>query len=261
MRVAALHKKCLAVHFGILNSGYSMNNKKIKSVLITGAAGGLGAALSKCAAIKGWQVIMMDKNKRGLERQYDVIVAAGGVAPILHPMDLAALNPAVCEQMLGALQEQLEGLDALVHCAISFKGLQPLDLIEPTDWLEQIQVNVNAPWLLTTQCIPLLKKTESAALVFILDGQPESKALWGAYGVSKAATEAMANQFYAELRNSPVRVYAIDPGPMRTALRASVYHSEHPAEVMNPEAIAEKFLRIIENEEQGMYCGINLQTD
>lgn len=237
-----------------------MNSDKRKSALITGAAGGLGSALSRRAAIKGWQVIMMDKNKRGLERLHDEIVAAGGVAPILHPMDLAILSPAACEQMLCALHKQLDGLDALVHCAISFKGLQPLDLIEPTDWLEQIQVNVNAPWLLTTQCMPVLQKAASASLIFILDGQPDSKALWGAYGISKAATKAMANQFWAELQNSPVRVYAIDPGPMRTSLRASVYHSEHPADVANPQASAEKILLIMEKEGPGFESEINLQT-
>jgi NAD(P)-dependent dehydrogenase (short-subunit alcohol dehydrogenase family) len=257
----ALHEKCWAVHCGSLDIGFSMDHKKRKSVLITGAAGGLGSALSMCAAIGGWQVIMMDKNKRGLERHCDEIVAAGGVAPILHPMDLAALNPPACKQLLCALQEQLGGLNALVHCAVSFRGLQPLDLIEPTDWLEQIQVNVNAPWLLSTQCMPVLQKAKTASLIFILDDQPESKALWGAYGVSKASTKAMANQFFAELQNSPIRVHAIDPGPMRSALRASVYHSEHPGDVQAPEAAAANIFRLMEHDASGLESEVNIQAD
>ncbi len=223
-----------------------MTHDNIKTVLVTGAAGGLGSALCRAAAANNWLVVMIDKDKRALERRYDAIVSAGGVEPYLHPMDLSAIGPADCEQLVTALQQQFTGLDALVHCAVSFSGLQPLDLIEPQDWLEQIQVNVNAPWLLSVRLVPLLRSRDSASLIFMLDEQAKSKALWGAYGVSKAAVQALAEHFRAELINTSVRVHAVDPGPMRTSLRSAVYHSENPTDVASAEVKAAGILSILQ---------------
>ena len=222
----------------------AQNNGRV--MLITGAAGGLGSALSMVAAVNGWQVIMLDKNKRGLEKHYDAIVSAGGNEPILQPLDLSAMGPADCQQLVTAVQQQCTGLDALVHCAVSFSGLQPLDLVVPEGWLEQMQVNVNAPWLLSVSFLPLLRARAVSSLIFVLDEQAKSKALWGAYGVSKAAVQALADHFRAELINTKVCVHAVEPGPMRTSLRSSVYHSENPAEVGTADPKARQLLAMVE---------------
>ena len=227
-----------------------MKSERTKSVLITGAAGGLGSALSRVASLGGWRVVMIDKDKRGLESTYDAIVSAGGVEPYLQTVDLASIGPGDCQQLADALQQQLGHLDALVHCAVAFQGLQPLDLIKPEIWLQQIQVNVNVPWLLSIKLMPLLKLGVPSCLVFILDQQVDSKPLWGTYGLSKAAVKALAAQFESELRTSGVRVHGIDPGPMRTSLRSSVYHSENPNEVKAPETRARQLLSILEQSEQ-----------
>lgn len=224
-----------------------MNSNQRKSMLVTGAAGGLGSALSMAAAVSGWQVVMLDKDKRGLERHYDAIAAAGGVEPFLQPIDLAAIGPADCQELSAAMQDQVGGLDALIHCAVSFAGLQPLDLIKPEDWLEQMQINVNAPWLISISLVPLLRLREKSSLIFMLDGQADSKALWGCYGVSKSAISGLAGQFKAELKSTHVCVHAIDPGPMRTALRSSVFHSENPSDAAPTGIKATQLLSILEN--------------
>jgi NAD(P)-dependent dehydrogenase (short-subunit alcohol dehydrogenase family) len=197
------------------------------------------------AAASGWLTILIDKNKRALERLYDEIVRAGGVEPFLQILDLAAVGPDECDKLLLALESEAGGLDALVHCAVSFSGLQPLDLLEPNEWLNQLQVNLNAPWMLTVKCLPFLKKSPQASVLFLLDGQPKSKALWGAYGVSKAGLQALAEQFNAELKGSGICVHAVDPGPMRTSLRSSVFHSEHPASVRTPDQVAEQLVALL----------------
>lgn len=223
-----------------------MNSERTKSLLITGAAGGLGSALSKVASLAGWRVVMIDKDKRGLEVSFDDIVSAGGVEPLLQTVDLAKVGPDDCQILVDALQEQLGCLNALVHCAVAFKGLQPLDLIVPSDWLQEIQVNVNAPWLLSVMLLPLLKKGAPSKLIFLVDQQVDSKPLWGTYGLSKAAIMTLAGQFESELVNSGVRVHSVDPGPMRTSLRSSVYHSENPHDVTAPEIRAKQLLTILE---------------
>ncbi len=229
-----------------------------RAMLITGAAGGLGSALSMVAAVKGWRVIMLDKDIRGLERHYDDIVVAGGVEPYLQVMDLAVMGPAHCAQLVAAVQDQVGGLDAVVHCAVSFAGLQPLDLIEPEDWLQQIQVNVNAPWLVSVSLLPLLHLQRQSSLVFILDRQADSKALWGCYAVSKSAIKGLAAQFKAELTSTNVHVHTIDPGPMRTPLRSSVFHSENPLNVTSADVKAKKLLSILENADRQRAFQINL---
>lgn len=224
-----------------------MNPIRTKAILITGAAGGLGSALSTVAAVSGWQVIMIDKDKRALEKLYDKIVSAGGKEPCLQPLDLSAMGPADCQQLVSAVYTQFGGLDALVHCAVSFSGLQPLDLIEPESWLEQMQVNVNAPWLLSVSLLPLLRARKMSSLIFVVDGQAKSKALWGAYGVSKSAIHALAEHFRAELINTNICVQTVEPGPMRTSLRSSVFHSENPMDVEPAETKAERLLSILEH--------------
>jgi NAD(P)-dependent dehydrogenase (short-subunit alcohol dehydrogenase family) len=235
-----------------------MKSERTKSLLVTGAAGGLGSALSKVAAIGGWRVVMIDKDKRGLESAYDAIISAGGIEPYLQTVDLATIGPDDCQQVADALQEKLGCLDALVHCAVAFKGLQPLDLIEPEIWLQQLQVNLNVPWLLSIKLMPLLKLGLPSSLIFILDKQADSKPLWGTYGLSKAATRALVAQFESELRSSGVRVHGIDPGPMRTSLRSSVYHSENPNDLIAPEVRARQLLSILEQSARAGECFIDL---
>lgn len=235
-----------------------MNSERAKSVLITGAAGGLGSALSMVASLAGWRVVMIDIDKRGLESAFDAIVSAGGVEPFLQTIDLARVGPEDCQFLLVALQERLGSLNALVHCAVAFDGLQPLDLIEPDVWLHHIQVNVNAPWLLSIKLLPLLRQGAPSNLIFVLDQLVVSKPLWGTYGLSKAAIRSLAGQFESELRNSGVRVLGIDPGPMRTSLRASVYHSENPRKVTAPEVRARQLLSILEHGETTAGCYVDL---
>jgi NAD(P)-dependent dehydrogenase (short-subunit alcohol dehydrogenase family) len=237
-----------------------MSSVEEKTMVITGAAGGLGSALSMVASVNGWQVFLLDRNKRALELLYDAIVAAGGVEPYLHILDLANAGPLDYSQIVTAMQPQTGGLDALVHCAVSFDGLQPMDLIEPEVWLRQMQVNVNAPWLLSVNLLPLLRLRRSASLIFLHDEQPNSKALWGAYGVSKAATKALAAQFRAELRGASICVHAIDPGAMRTSLRSSIFHSENPANVPSAEFKATQLLSILQHPDKLRDFSINLTS-
>jgi len=224
-----------------------MDPRRTKTILVTGAAGGLGSALSMLAAVSGWQVIMIDKDNRALEKLYDAIVASGGIEPVLHPLDLCAIGPEECQHLVVALQQQFAGLDALVHCAVFFPGLQPLDLIEPESWLKQMQVNINAPWLLSVSLLPLLRVPILSSLIFVLDEQARSKALWGASGVGKAAIQALADQFRAELIGSTICVHAVEPGAMRTSLRSSVYHSENPASVGTTGSKAGQILSLLEH--------------
>jgi NAD(P)-dependent dehydrogenase (short-subunit alcohol dehydrogenase family) len=109
-----------------------------------------------------------------------------------------------------------------------------------------MQVNVNAPWLLSCACLPLLRNAERGRLFFLLDDlEVVTDAYWGAYGTAKAALSGMVRQFAASLSNTGLVVHAVNPGPMRTAFRAKVYHAENPLEQPEPEIAAAKILSML----------------
>ena len=215
-------------------------------VLITGAGGALGAELAVQVAADGWEPVLLDRRLAVLEPVRQRILAAGRPEPILLPLDLATLNPDRCAEIVTALKTGPGRLDALVHCAAAFDGLRPMEQIEPSTWLYDFQVNVHAAWLLSVQALQLLRASAAATLVFVLDDlERMAGAHWGAYGVSKWALDAMAAQFAAELRRSSVRVCAVDPGPLRSPLRAAAFHTEDPAAVQPASRPAGKILQLL----------------
>lgn len=210
-----------------------------KTILITGAAGGLGSALALQCANFGAELVLLDKDRRGLSSLSDQLTEQGLAAPGLYPMDLAGAGVDDFDDLAGILESEYGGLHALIHCALDFEGLQPLDQVQPQDWLRSMQVNVNAPWLLSCALLPLLKKSQSGRLFFLLDElKTVTGAYWGAYGAGKAALTGLVRQFSASLNHSNVLVRGINPGAMRTGFRAKVYHAENPMDQPEPKAAA-----------------------
>ncbi len=217
-----------------------------KTILITGAAGGLGAALAMACAAENAGLVLLDKNRRALGDLSDRIVAQGGPPPGLYPLDLAGAGIDEFDELAEVIQSGFGGLQALVHCAVEFEGLQPLQQIEPRQWLKSMQVNVNAPWLLSCACLPMLKTSQNGRLFFILeDLEKISGAYWGPYGTSKSALAGLVKQFDEELGNTPVTVKGINPGSMRTGFRAKVFHAEDPIEQPEPSIAARKITAML----------------
>jgi NAD(P)-dependent dehydrogenase (short-subunit alcohol dehydrogenase family) len=121
-----------------------------------------------------------------------------------------------------------------------------LEQVQPQDWLQSMQVNVNAPWLLTCSLLPLLRQSENGRLFFLLDDlDTVTDAYWGAYGTAKAALTGMVRQFAASLNHTSISVRGIIPGPMRTAFRARVYHAENPMDQPCPSIMARKITTML----------------
>jgi NAD(P)-dependent dehydrogenase (short-subunit alcohol dehydrogenase family) len=208
-------------------------------VLITGAYGGLGSAVARAAAGAGATVVLTGKRKRQLEQLYDAMQREGLPEPVLHPLDMEAALPRDYEALAEGLQRDLGRLDGIVHAAASFAGLMPIAMHKPDAWLRSLHVNVSAPFALTQACLPLLTAAADSAVVFVLDN-PElvQRAHWGAYGVSKAALERFVAILHEEHDESALRVHALLPAPMRTALRRMAYFGEDTMQQPSPEATA-----------------------
>jgi NAD(P)-dependent dehydrogenase (short-subunit alcohol dehydrogenase family) len=229
-----------------------------KTILITGAVGGLGSALAlRCAEI-GAELVLLDKNRSGLSLLSDKITDKGWMSPGLYPMDLAGAGTDDFNDLVDTITSEFGGLHALVHCALDFHSLQPLEQIQPQEWLKSMQVNVNAPWLLTCSLLPLLKQSECGKLIFLLDDiEKVTGAFWGSYGIGKAALIGLVKQFSDTLSHTSVCVHGIIPGPMRTSFRSKVYHAENPLDQPDPAIVASKIASIL----SGHNPGSDLITD
>jgi NAD(P)-dependent dehydrogenase (short-subunit alcohol dehydrogenase family) len=223
---------------------------KKTTAIVTGAAGSLGSELSFKLAESGWNVVMLDKNLRGLEKAYDRIGEGAPGEALLHHLDLAEATPEVFEQLLDSVNGEMGGVDALVHCAAHFESLTPLEHIQPHEWLMSMQVNLNSPWLLSAMALPYLRDSGSGRLIYLLEdlGKVDGP-LWGAYGVAKHALRALVQQMAAECRTGPLEVRGVNPGPMCSPIRTRVYHSENPADMPSAELAAARIASYLDGEE------------
>ena len=192
-------------------------------ILVSGAHGGLGSAAAVACAQAGATVVLLGRKVPKLNRVYDA-VAQAGAEPLLYPLDLEGATPDDYAELADRLRAELGRLDGVLHCAVEFKGLTPLEHTDPAAFARVMHVNLTAPWWLSQACLPLLRQSQDAALVFALDdlervGQP----YWGAYGIAEHGLAAMVGMLHAELASSSVRVSAMQPGPMRTGLRSRAY--------------------------------------
>ena len=207
-------------------------------VLVTGAHGGLGAEAAKACARAGATVVLLGRRLPKLNRVYDAVKALGP-EPALYPVALAGADPADYAQLAEKIASELGGLHGLLHCAAEFTGLAPLEATEPEAFVRCLHVNFTAPWLLTQACLPWLRKSGDSAVVFTTDDPARvGKAYWGAYGLAKQGLAALVSQLSAETDQTPVRVAGLEPGPMRTDLRARAYADEAQLRVPAPAAYA-----------------------
>ena len=196
-------------------------------VLVAGATGGLGRATSLAAAAAGATVVLLGRKVRALEAVYDEIERLGAPQPAVYPMDLAGATPRDYADLAASIERECGRLDGIVHAAAHFDGLQPFDQQKPEEWMRTQQVNVTAPFQLTQACMPLLRDSPDAAIVFVLDDPARTgKAFWGGYGVAKHALAGLASIVHEETERSRVRTHALLPAPMRTVLRRAAYYGE-----------------------------------
>ena len=210
-----------------------------KTALVTGASRGIGYATAKTLAAAGAQVVALARTVGGLEELDDEIRAiktARGPAPetILIPADLTDAESMAA--LPGALAERFGKLDILVANAGALGELAPIPDISEKAWREVFNVNVDANWRLLRLLDPLLRASGGARIAALTSrvGGAEPRAFWGAYAASKAALEMLFKTYAEELRNTPHRVAIIDPGAMRTKMRAAAMPGEDPAALPDP---------------------------
>ena len=215
-------------------------------ILITGAGDGIGRAVALGAARHGATVVLLGKTVSKLEAVYDQIEASRAPAAAIYPLHLEGATPADYDQLALTLQENFGRLDGLLHNAALLPYLSRLKDYEPEDWMKVMQVNLNAPFLLTQSCYDLLAAAPDASLIFTSDSYGvTAKPFWGAYGVSKAALEFSARTWAEEVGQTAIRTNVIDPGPTLTALRKRVFPGEANSTLKTPDSLVQMYLWLL----------------
>jgi NAD(P)-dependent dehydrogenase (short-subunit alcohol dehydrogenase family) len=216
-------------------------------ILITGAGGGLGGALATACAELGARVVLCGRKVPKLERLYDDILAVGGPRPSIAPLDLERADATHYDALASAVRNEFGRLDGLVHAAGLLGERAPIEHYDVPTWMKVMHVNVNAPFILTRALLPLLRVSEDASVVFVTSGvSVQGRAYWGAYAASKFALEGLTQVLADETDTvTRIRVNSVNPGKMRTSMRAKAYPGEDPATVPLPQDVLAPFLYLL----------------
>src|SRR3712207_602824 len=210
--------------------------------LVTGASRGIGRAAALAYAKAGAHVIALARTQGALEELDDAIREAGSSATLV-PADLCDFD--ALDRLGAAIRERWGKLDVLLGNAGLLGELAPLSHIDQPVWDAVMAVNVTANWRLIRSLDPLLRKSDTGRAIFLSSGAAHKcTAYWGPYSVSKAALEALVRTYAAETATTPVRVMLVNPGPLRTRMRAAAMPGEDPQTLRTPEELAPHLVRL-----------------
>jgi NAD(P)-dependent dehydrogenase (short-subunit alcohol dehydrogenase family) len=207
-----------------------------KVILITGASDGIGKATAKECARQGATVIIHGKTTPKLELLYDEILQAGYTEPVIYPLDLEKITPEDCETLNDVIGNEFGKLDGLFNNAGWLGASTPIQQYNMKLWYQVMQINLNAAFMLTQACLPLLNNEEPSSIVFTLD--EKNTAYWGAYGVSKAGLRSLMEILADEVENTSINVKGLLPGNVKTNFRTRAFPAEDPSTLESPDEVA-----------------------
>ncbi|MFW7213865.1 YciK family oxidoreductase [Enterobacter sp. BNK-22] len=212
-------------------------------ILVTGASDGIGREAALTYAEYGASVILTGRNEEKLKGVAQEIEAASGIPARWYTLDLLTCTPTSCQELAHRISTHYPRLDGVLHNAGLLGEVRPMDEQDPEIWQKVMQVNVNGTFFLTQALLPLLLKSDSGSLVFTSSSVGrEGRANWGAYAVSKFATEGMMQVLAEEYQSRHLRVNCINPGGTRTKMRASAFPTEDPQKLKTPADIMPLYL-------------------
>jgi NAD(P)-dependent dehydrogenase (short-subunit alcohol dehydrogenase family) len=225
-----------------------------RTILVTGASGGFGRALALASASAGASVVLAGRNGAKLDRLYDEIIAAGALEPAIVQLDFASATAADYDRLSETIDREFGKLDGLVHAAALLGDRTPLEQYNVPTWCRVLHVNLTAPFILTQVLLPNLRKSPDASVIFVSSSVArQPRAYWGAYAVSKAGLEALRSLLAQELEGEEnIRINSINPGRMRTAMRAAAYPAEDPNSLPQPATVTAQFLYLLSAQGRGI---------
>lgn len=223
-------------------------------VLITGASDGIGRALALHSASLGAQVVLHGRNVGKLEKVYDEIEAIEGAPrPSIAVMDLASANSESYTTVAQSIEQEFGRLDGLVLNASMLGERFSIEQYDAVMWQRVMHVNVTSAFAMTQVFLPLLRQSEDATVIYTSSGVGRTgKAFWGAYAVSKFATEGLSQVLADEHRHGDLRSNCINPGPTRTQMRLEAYPAEDRDKLKRPEEILATYVYLLGPDSKGI---------
>lgn len=216
-------------------------------ILITGASDGIGRALAIHSAELGAQVILHGRNVGKLEAVYDDIEAIDGtLRPSIAVLDLATATSEAYLSLADSLATEFGRLDGLVHNAGILGNRFSIEQYDAAEWQQVMHVNVTACFALTQVCLPMVRESDGGSIIFTSSGVGrKGRAFWGAYAVSKFATEGMSQVLADELQDANITVNCVNPGGTRTKMRLEAFPAEDRDALKRPEDILATYIYLL----------------
>lgn len=233
---------------------YAGDVLKGRIILVTGASDGIGMALAEHIAGLGAQVILHGRNAGKLEKVYDKIAAIEGASrPSIAVIDLASANSESYTSLADSVASEFGRLDGLVHNASILGERYSIEQYDAVLWQQVMHVNVTSAFALTQVLLPLLQESDDPTVMFTSSGVGRTgKAFWGAYAVSKFATEGLSQVLADEHRHGKLRSNCINPGATRTGMRLSAYPAEDRNLLKRPDEILAPYVYLLGPDSKGI---------
>lgn len=216
---------------------------KDRVALVTGASRGIGRAVALKLAAQGAHIIALARTQGALEELDDEIIALGTTATLV-PLNLTDFD--ALDRLAGAIGERWGKLDILFGNAGVLGPLAPLGHVPMKEWQQVMDVNVTANWRLIKAMDGLLRAADAGRAAFVSSGAAHKcMAYWGPYAISKAAVEALARTYAAETATTAIKVMLVNPGPLRTRMRAEAMPGEDPMVLRTPEELAVEVVKLL----------------
>jgi NAD(P)-dependent dehydrogenase (short-subunit alcohol dehydrogenase family) len=223
-------------------------------ILITGASDGIGKALALQTASLGAQVILHGRSVTKLEKIYDEIEAIEGAPrPSIAVMELESANAESYTTLAQSIDSEFGRLDGLVLNASILGERYSIEQYDAVLWQKVMHVNVTSIFAMTQVFLPLLHKSDDPSVIFTSSGVGRTgKAFWGAYAVSKFATEGLSQVLADEHRHTSLRSNCINPGATRTNMRLAAYPAEDRDALKRPEEILAPYIYLLGPDSNGV---------
>tara|TARA_B100001175_G_scaffold126696_1_gene107802 strand:+ start:26 stop:787 length:762 start_codon:yes stop_codon:yes gene_type:complete len=231
----------------ITKINFPSNLLKGKTIVISGSGSGIGRQVAKSFSKFGADLILFSKSEEKLESLFDELNKDYSNNVIIQPLDLETAEEKDYEKIFRAIRDDYPKIDGLINNAGILGEKKSLEQYSYVSWKNVLKVNLDASFLMTKSLMPLLRKSDNSSIIFTSSGVGrKGRAYWGAYSISKFATEAMMQILSEELQNtSRVRVNCINPGAVRTKMRESAYPAENPKKNPPPIEIIEAYLYLM----------------
>jgi len=220
------------------------NLLKSKVILITGGGSGIGRQAGLTFAAFGAEVILLGKNSSNLNETYSLFEKNNLKKPILQAIDFEIAEEEDFKKISEEVLKEFGKLDGLLNNAGILGTKTSIQNYDINEWRRVSKINFESSLLLTRSLLPVLQIPDNSSIVFTSSGVGrKGKAYWGAYAISKFATEGLVQILSEELeKTSGIRVNAINPGAVRTKMRAQAYPAEDPKTLKNPKEIMNAYL-------------------